>query len=72
MKCLRCDLEMLPGKAFAPTTIAALSDFGDGDLRGQTLTDGGPGVMVVVLKCPQCGYSRTPPEHPSASAESTK
>lgn len=62
MKCRHCNQEMVPGKAFAPTVVVGLPDFpGQGDLRGQTMSDG-PGKLVAVNKCPACGHSVTPGE----------
>ena len=58
--CRRCGVALVPGRAIKPTLIAAESEFGrDDDLTGRTLTAGGPGELVDVLKCPACGYSRT-------------
>lgn len=59
--CRRCDVAMIPGIAILPTYVAGLPDFpGDTDPgRVQTINPGGPGEVVRVMKCPQCGYSVT-------------
>jgi hypothetical protein len=59
--CRRCDAEMVPGQAIEQTWVPGMPDFigtgTDGDMRGQTMTAGGPGKLVDVLKCPLCGHS---------------
>ena len=56
MECKKCATEMKKGKALAQTWKPGLSDF-PGDSVGITLSPGGPGKMIDVLKCPACGYS---------------
>lgn len=60
VSCCHCGVTMQPGKALQETLVVGLSDFGDGDMRGQTVSAGGPGEVVDCLKCPSCGYSVTP------------
>ena len=58
MKCRKCKIEMVDGVAIAQTWKPGLPDFpGQTDLRGRTMTPGGPGRIANVQKCPQCGYS---------------
>lgn len=62
MKCLRCNVDMVPSKAIGQTLVAGVPDFpGDdpADLRVRTLSCGGPGNLIDALKCPQCGHSVT-------------
>lgn len=55
-ECRRCHVEMKPGIAIISTLVAGLPDF-PGDVRGVTLSEGGPGELVKVMKCPKCGHS---------------
>lgn len=56
--CRHCFAKLYPGVAIGQTYKQGLPDF-PGDSRGQTLHTGGPGKLIDVLKCPQCGYSVT-------------
>ena len=57
--CRRCNVLMWPGHALQSTMVTGTPDFpGDtGEERGQTISEGGPGVLVEVWKCPRCGHS---------------
>ena len=55
--CRRCDAPMQPGIALESTVRAGTPDLGGG--IGQTMTIGGPGVVVPVSKCSTCGWSVT-------------
>lgn len=55
MKCPKCDIKLLPGKAIEQTFKAGI----DGPGLGATMVPAGSGNLVDVLKCPQCGYSRS-------------
>ena len=58
MRCPRCDVDLVPGQALQNTLVAGLPDFpGQTDIEGQTLSPGGPGRLVDVRTCPDCGYS---------------
>jgi hypothetical protein len=51
---------MAPGVAIEQTWVAGMPDFigtSEDDMRGQTLSAGGPGKLVPVMKCPYCGHS---------------
>ena len=55
--CRKCGGAMLPGKAMGQTmTPGAPDDLGG---EGQTMSVGGPGVMIDCLKCDACGWSVT-------------
>jgi len=54
--CLKCDIEMIPGKAIQQTVAGGIPDF-PGDKFGSTISAGGPGVLVDCWKCPDCGRS---------------
>ena len=56
MSCPKCKTKMVDGKAIAQT-YTGVGDFGDDDIV--TLSPGGPGKLVSVSKCPQCGFSTT-------------
>lgn len=56
MNCRKCGTEMRPGKALAQTWKSGLPDFHDGK-SGVTMSPGGPGELVDVMKCPGCGHS---------------
>jgi hypothetical protein len=52
MNCKHCEIPMLPGTALVSTFV------GHEDLGGVvTMSPGGPGKLVPVWKCPECGYS---------------
>jgi hypothetical protein len=58
--CRKCGGEMKPSKAYRETYLMGLPDFpGDTYGRGQTISGGGPGVLVDCLKCSACGWSVT-------------
>lgn len=56
--CRRCSGEMKPGQALVTTLVPGIPDF-IGETRGVTLSPGGPGKLVEVMKCGKCGYSVT-------------
>lgn len=56
--CRKCGGDMAPGKAIAQT-FDGIPDF-PGDAHPVTLSPGGPGEMVDVMKCSRCGWSVTP------------
>lgn len=56
--CKRCGGPMAPGQAIAQT-YTGLPDF-PGDEHAVTVSPGGPGKLVDVLKCSACGWSVTP------------
>lgn len=47
---------MRPGIAMSQTYIGGTPDF-PGDTAPVTLSPGGPGVVISVRKCPECGHS---------------
>lgn len=49
---------MQPGIATGQTYTAGTPDF-PGDKEAVTFSAGGPGVVVEVMKCSQCGWSVT-------------
>jgi hypothetical protein len=55
--CMRCNVEMGNGVAILPVYSAGISDFGDDDLRGQTMSPAPGGKLISVTKCPSCGHS---------------
>jgi hypothetical protein len=59
VNCKHCDIEMKPSKGILNTWVSGMPDFpGDKPFsEGQTLSVGGPGELIDVLKCPECGYS---------------
>jgi len=56
--CKKCGGEMIPSKATGQTYKSGMPDF-PGDERGITMSPGGPGGLVDVLKCSDCGWSVT-------------
>lgn len=59
-RCQRCNGEMREGQALQNTISTGIPDFpGATDLAGQTFSFTGPAKMVRVLKCVDCGYSRS-------------
>lgn len=58
MNCKKCHIPMKEGVAIGQTWKPGRPDF-YGDLRGVTLSPGGPGRVISALKCPKCGYSVT-------------
>ena len=57
-KCKRCQGSMRVGIALANTLTAGMPDFlGQTDMRGQTMSYGGPGKLIPVSKCSACGWS---------------
>ena len=55
VKCRRCQTNMRPGLALAQS-FTGIGDFHDDD-DVVTLSPGGSGHLVSVMKCPACGYS---------------
>lgn len=55
--CPRCQKRLVPGQALR-STVVGTPDF-PGDEAPITLSPGGPGRLTTVLKCPDCGYSRS-------------
>lgn len=53
-KCSKCKIELVKGIAIQET-YTGIPDFNDGHVC--TLSPGGPGKLIDVLKCPQCGKS---------------
>ena len=56
--CRRCGGEMRPGIAMGQTYTAGAPDF-PGDRHGSTMSADGPGVVIEVRKCADCGWSVT-------------
>lgn len=54
--CPRCHVMLESGQALISTVICRSLDMGE----AVTMSTGGPGKLIPVLKCPSCGYSRTP------------
>lgn len=64
--CRRCQVGMIKSKALVSTMVAGAPDFIDQDhtnTRSQTCSEGGPGKLVAVWKCPGCGHSIKVKEH---------
>ena len=55
-RCPRCGAEMAAGMAIE-STVTGSPDFIGGEVV--TLSPGGPGKLVVCMKCIDCGYSTT-------------
>lgn len=53
--CRKCGAPMADGIALVQTLSPGSPDLGGGD--GQTLSAGGPGMVVPVSKCTKCGWS---------------
>lgn len=56
--CRHCGGEMRPGIAMGQTYTVGAPDF-PGDRHGSTMSDGGPGAVIEVRKCADCGWSVT-------------
>ena len=62
MDCKHCHhergiwVQMKPGKAIEQTWVCGIPDF-PGQTVGVTMSPGGPGKLIDVMKCPECGYS---------------
>lgn len=56
--CRHCGGEMHPGIAMGQTYTPGAPDF-PGDREGSTMSAGGPGVVIEVRKCADCGWSVT-------------
>ena len=56
-QCRHCAIPMKPGKSLVSTLTGEEDDIGG----CVTLSAGGPGRMVAVMKCPSCGHSFIPP-----------
>ena len=70
MICQRCDGDMKPSKALLETCVIGILDFpGSDDMRGQTMSAGGPGKLVDCLKCCKCGYSVMVITQPSSAGD---
>jgi len=61
VKCRKCGGRMADGKAMAQTYTAGMPDFPGMDVHsaGQTISPGGPGKLIDVVKCESCGWSVT-------------
>ncbi len=53
-KCRHCQGQMREGIALE-STIVGVPDFTSGEVV--TLSEGGPGRLVAVMKCTECGWS---------------
>ena len=60
--CPKCSSPLAPGHALESTMAPAShpDHLTDSTGRGTTLRPSGTARMVPVLKCPKCGYSRSP------------
>ncbi len=58
MKCIKCDVELVEGKAIEQTYTGGALDF-PSDKYPVTLSAGGSGKLVDCLKCNKCGWSIT-------------
>lgn len=60
--CRKCGGEMRPGIAMRETVTGGVPDF-PGDVSASTFSAGGPGELITVMKCTECGWSvtKTPP-----------
>jgi len=56
-KTSNCRGEMKPGIATGQTFGLHLDFIGEPPGRGCTMSPGGPGKLISVLKCEKCGYS---------------
>ena len=54
IKCIKCKIPMKNGIAIQ-NTVVGVPDFIGGNVI--TLSHGGPGKIIEVLKCPECGHS---------------
>lgn len=54
MQCPKCKIELKRGIAMQ-SAVVGCEDFSDGKVA--TWHEGGPGTLIVVMKCPGCGYS---------------
>ena len=54
--CKKCNIPMKEGIAIE-NTMTGTPDFPGGEVV--TLSPGGPGKVIAVLKCPECGHSVT-------------
>jgi len=59
--CRRCHTPIRPGIATGQTFTGGVPDF-PGDTHATTLSAGGPGKVISVMKCPECGWSVTAPK----------
>jgi len=55
MKCKRCNILMVKGKALE-NILSGIPDF-IGDTQVCTLSPSGKTKLIDCLKCPECGYS---------------
>ena len=59
MKCPKCKITMIKSKALQ-NTLHYSNDFGnDAGQRGTTGSRSGEAILINVIKCPQCGYSKS-------------
>lgn len=58
--CPRCNIPLKPGVAIQNTTVWSRDFFGDeeADITEITMSVGGPGTVINVLRCYECGFSR--------------
>ena len=58
--CPRCDGNLEKGIALKNIASAGISDFPNADdSTGQTFSYNGEAKLIKILKCVECGYSRT-------------
>jgi len=60
--CRRCSVPMGKSTAIANTLVAGMPDFLNQvgvEVRGITVSYGGPGKVIPCWKCPKCGHSIT-------------
>lgn len=55
--CPRCKVGLVDGKALVSSVVAHEDFGGDAGAEGATRSIGGPGRLMAVRKCPECGYS---------------
>lgn len=68
--CGRCQAATLQiGLAIEQTFVAGIPDFpGQTDSLGQTISPGGPGKLIHVIKCKSCGASWRFADEPASSS----
>ena len=54
--CKKCGAKLAPGVAMEQTYVAGEPDF-PSDKHATTFSAGGPGAIIDVDKCPECGWS---------------
>ena len=55
--CDKCNIPLVSGVAIEQTWVPGVEAQLDGELGG-TYSPGGPGKLIAVWKCPQCGWSK--------------